>query len=89
MATFMRNQSFLEFMRDIYNNPNLKQDYINGDFSTIDKSSLNDEEKSFLRMVNWKNFEVEPTVQKAAFDDALAGPCETKWDGNRFERKCW
>ena len=87
---FMANRSFLKFLSDVASSPDLRESLTRTDFSSIVTApGLSEQERNFLKVINWSNFEirVDPNLEPVLTEGAEV--CERKVDRNYAERGCW
>ncbi|WP_417398208.1 hypothetical protein [Gimesia chilikensis] len=87
---FQANSKFLEYLKQLHDNPDLKESLKRQDFSgLLVQPGLSERERAFLKMVDWDNFEINPAPNLEPILTEAGQACEESAGPLFVERRCW
>lgn len=87
---FEHNIRFLQFLRKVHDNPDVRQALDRRDFSEINAApGLSEEERSLLKLFNWPSIEIkiDPAVEPFVAEESVI--CERRGGPLFVEQRCW
>jgi hypothetical protein len=87
---FESNVRFLEYLKRLHDNQDLREALKRRDYSSlITAPGLSEEERNFIKLINWDNFEIFPDEAMEPVLVEAGQVCEAKVGSGYAERRCW